>query len=112
MGSVVGGCPEAVLGTADDHAGQECPECHRHTEHQGGADGDAQRDDQHGEREQLARVRPRDPVEHGRDHPRADQRSECDQGGNLHHSEQQCRGQRGVARRWSEQRWQQHRAAG
>ena len=56
---------QAVVGAADDHAGEERAERHRHAEHQRRADGDAERDHQHGQREQLARAGGGHAIEHG-----------------------------------------------
>ncbi|KAF5033378.1 hypothetical protein DSECCO2_607370 [anaerobic digester metagenome] len=47
-------CPQAEVGTADHHPGEEGPEGHGDVEEQGRTDRDAERDRQHGERKELA----------------------------------------------------------
>ena len=47
---------QAVVGAADDHAGEERAERHRHAEQPRRPDRDAERDHQHRQREQLARL--------------------------------------------------------
>ena len=79
IGSASDGRPQAVVGSPDDHAGQERAERHRDAEDQRRADGDAERDHEHRQREELARPRVRDVVEHARNDPRADDGREGDQ---------------------------------
>ena len=55
-GQRVGRRAEAELGSADDHAGEEGAERHRHAEELRRPDGDAERQGEHRQREQLARV--------------------------------------------------------
>ena len=55
------------VGFAEDHAGEEGAERKRHAEQLGRAEGDAERDGEHREPEQLARAGMRDVVQHPRE---------------------------------------------
>ena len=72
----VRGGAQAVVRAADDHAGQERAERHRHAEDLRGSDRDAERDHQHRQREQLARFRGGHAIEHAWNETRADDRGE------------------------------------
>ena len=65
------------------HAGEESAERERHAEQLGRAEGDAERDREHAEPEQLARPGMRDIVQEPRDHAPADDQHERDEGGDL-----------------------------
>jgi len=99
---------QAVGGSPDHHPGEKGPECHRHAEDQGRTDGDAERDDQHGQREELARTCRGDVVQQARDHPCADDGGKGDEGGHFHRRQPEGHPQRHGSRRRAEQRGQEH----
>ena len=68
---------------AQHHAGEERAQRERDVEQLGGAVGDAERDRQHGEAEQLARAGMGDVVQHPRDDAAADHQHQRDEGGDL-----------------------------
>ena len=67
QGEGLGGGPGAEIGLADHHARQEGPQRHGGVEEQGRAHGDAQRQRQHGQREEIARAGAGHPAEQQRD---------------------------------------------
>ena len=75
---------------AQDHAGEEGAERERDAEQLGGAEGDAERDRQHGEAEQLARAGMRDVVQEPRDHRAADHEHDDDEGRDLAERDARC----------------------
>ncbi len=73
----------AELGFAHDHPGKEGAEGQRHAEQLGGAEGDAERDRQHRQAEQLARAGVRHVVQQPGDHPPPDHQHQDDEGDDL-----------------------------
>ena len=73
----------AELGFAHDHAGEEGAERQRHAEQLCRAEGDAERDRQHRQPEQLARAGMGDVVQDPGDDPPADDQHDGDEGGDL-----------------------------
>ena len=71
------------VGLAQDHAGEERAERERDVEQRRGPVGDAERDRQHGEAEQLARAGMRHVMQQPRDDAPADQPHQDDEGGEL-----------------------------
>ena len=79
----VGGGAQSVLRTRNHKAGQEGAERHRHAKKRCRADRDAQRDHQHGQREQLPRPRRGHAIQERRNRPAADNRREDHETRNL-----------------------------
>ena len=80
----------AQLGFAQDHAGEEGAERERHVEQHRRAEGDAERDRQHRQAEQLARAGMRDVVQDPRDHAPADDQHDGDEGRDLADGDQRA----------------------
>ena len=89
----VGGGLVAEIRLADHDAREEGAERERDTEERGRADGDAERDREHAEREELARARPGHALEEPRDRPAADDEHEGDEGRDLGERPADRRGQ-------------------
>ena len=106
----------AQLRFAQDHAGEEGAERERDVEQRRRAEGDAERDRQHGQAEQLARAGMRDVVQDPRDHPPADHQHDRDEGRDLADRDQRAaatsaamrRRAAPAAQRCRRQRRQQH----
>ena len=79
----VGRRPQAELGAAHDHPGQERPEGHRDAEELDRADGDAQGDDEHCQREEFAGPRCRRPFEEPGDEAVAEEEGQGHHHGDL-----------------------------
>ena len=77
----------------EDHAGEEGAERERHAEELGRAEGDAERDREHGEPEQLARSGVGDRVQDPRDDTPPDEQHEGDEGSDLGDGERENAGQ-------------------
>ena len=76
IGSASDAARERKIAPPDDHSRQERAERHGRSEELGGADGDGERRDQNGEREELARMRLRNPREQPWDGPPANDESD------------------------------------
>ena len=79
----VAGGPGRELGAADGQPGEKRAERHRHPEDLGRADRDPHGEDQHREREQLARAGLLDPLQRPGDHPPAEHHHDGDQARDL-----------------------------
>jgi hypothetical protein len=73
----------AQLGLAEDHAGEERPKCEGDIEQRSRAEGDTERNREHGEAEQLARAGMGHVMQYPRDHAFADDQHDGDEGRDL-----------------------------
>ena len=79
----VAGGPGRELRAADGQSGEKRPERHRHPEDRGGTDRNPHGENQHRQREQLARAGLLDPLQRPGDHPPAQHHHDGDQARDL-----------------------------
>ncbi len=104
---------QAVIGSADDEPGQERTERHRDAEECGRSHGDAEREREDRQREELPRAGVGDVVEHEGNDPRADHDREADERGDLQRGHRQrhhdARLRSGIGKEDGQQHERQHR---